>query len=269
MSYLTLSITSALFLLLYWPLFPSLVSEWVNFPDYSHGVLILPLSLYFLWRKRGEIKNTAVTPCAAGVFIIIAGLMLYILGKLGFQLFLQYCSMLLVLFGLVYAQLGKQLAAKAAFPIAYLIFMIPLPQIVYSAIAFPLRMLSTKLTYLLLKLVGIKAMAQGNIIGLTTCKLDVATPCSGLRSMIVFTAGSVAIGYLYQKKLSSRVILVAAGLALAVFMNTLRLFVTAFIAELYKLPKIPMRVHDQAGIVAVVAGFGVLFWLSDLLAKKR
>ena len=269
MGYLTLSITSILFMLLYWPLFPSLVKEWINFPDYSHGFLILPVSIYFLWRKREELKNAAIAPSAAGIVIILAGLALHILGKLGFQLFLQYCSMLVVLFGLVYAQGGPAIARQAAFPIAYLIFMIPLPQIVYTTVTFHLSLLSTKLSYLVLKLAGVPAAIEGNIIGLPTCRLVVATPCSGLRSIIVFTAASVAIGYLYQKSLKNRAILFASGLALAVLMNTIRLFVTAYIAYIFKLPEVPMTVHDRTGIAVVIAGFGILYWLSDQLAKKR
>lgn len=269
MNYIILSVTSLIFIFLFWPLFPQLVRDWLANPDYSHGFLILPLSLYFLWRKRKELIDTPVVPSVFGIFIILAGLILYIFGKMGFQLFLQYISMLVVLFGLVYAQAGRPMAKAAAFPIAYLIFMFPLPQLVYTTVTFHLSILSTKASYLALRLFGINAMREGNIIDLPTCRLVVATPCSGLRSLIVFMAASLAIGFVFQKGIRERVILFIISIPLAVFINTLRLFVTAFIINMLRLTDVPIGIHDRAGDAAAIAGFLILFWLSDFMAKKK
>jgi len=262
-------ITTILFILLYLAVFPRLFREWFETDDYSHGFLIPLISIYFLWRKRAELKNTPVSGSAGGIFFIAAGLILYILAKTGSQFFLQACSMLIVLFGLVYAQAGPSIAKKTAFSIAYLIFMIPLPQLVYTTITFHLGLFSTKLTYFLIRALGISAAREGNIIDLPTCRLIVATPCSGLRSLIVFMAASLAIGYIFQKSIAKRALLFGIGIALAVLMNTLRLTVTAFIANMLKLKAIPPVVHDRTGIAVVILGFILLFLINDFLAKRK
>ena len=264
-----LIIAVILFAALFFPLLPSLVKDWIETPDYSHGFLIPLLSIYFLWRKRDELKSTEIIPSGKGVFIILAGLILFVLARIGFQLFLQDLSMLIVLFGLIYAQAGKEMAKKVAFPIAYLIFMIPLPSLILTTITFHLGLLSTKLAYFSIKVLGISATRAGNIINLETCSLVVAAPCSGLRSLIVFMAASLAIGYLFQKTIKNRIMLFFIAIILAVLMNTIRLAVTAIFADTLKLKAIPMTIHDRTGIVVVILGFIILYWISDLLAKKK
>jgi len=264
-----LIITVVLFLVLYLPLFPQLIKEWLSNPDYSHGFFIPLLSLYFLWRKKDELKNTAISPSGAGLLMVFSGLILYALALFGYQFFFQCVSMLIVLFGLVYAHGGKELAKKTAFSVFYLIFMIPPPQLIYTTVTFHLGLLATRLAFFLIKLFGVGATRQGNIINLPTCTLVVAAPCSGVRSLLTFMAASLAIGYIFQKDIKKRAILFVSSIALAVVMNTLRLFATGYIAHLQRLPEIPQNIHDTAGIVSIIVGFILLFLINDFLTKKK
>ena len=268
MGYLQFIINIVLFTLLYFPLFPQLLKEWMTVEDYSHGFFIPLLSIYFLWRNRESLKNTAVSPSPLGILIILAGVLLYILASMGYQFSLQCFSMLIVLFGMVYTQTGKKMAKKTAFSISYLIFMIPPPQIVYTTVTFHLRLFSTHLAFFFIKLLGINATREGNIIDLPTCKLIVATPCSGLRSLIVFTAISLALGYIFQKSIKNRVLLFISAIILAVLMNMIRLVATAYIAYMRNLEEISLSVHDTTGIIVLVVGFAILFGINELLAKR-
>jgi exosortase len=269
MRYAKLAITLILFMLLYLPVFGPLVKEWIDVEDYSHGFLIPLISLYFLWHKKDELKKVPVMPSATGVVFILAGLALYLAARVGYQFFLQCLSMLVVLFGIVYAYAGSRMAKKAAFPIAYLILMIPLPQLVYTTITFHLRLLSTKMAYFIIGLLGISASRDGNIINLSTCSLVVANPCSGLRGLIVFTAASLALGYIFQETVKKRVILFVSAIALAVFLNTVRLVITAFLADFLELDAVSALIHDTTGMVMMIVGLVLLFGLNDLLKKAR
>ncbi len=268
MGYVQLATNIVLFTLLYLPLFPELVTEWMTVEDYSHGFFIPILSIYFLWRNRESLKNTRISPSASGVLFILSGVILYISARMGYQFFLQCFSMLIVLFGLVYAQAGREMAKKTAFSISYLVFMIPLPQLVYTTITFHLRLFSTRLAFFFIKLFGISAMREGNIINLPSCKLVVATPCSGLRSLIVFMAISLALGYIFQKNIKNRVLLFISSIILAVLMNTVRLVSTAYIAYMRNLQEILPSIHDTTGIVVLIIGFLILFTINDLLSRK-
>jgi len=269
MGYIKLIITLILFAFLYLPIVPPLVREWISVDDYSHGFLIPFISLYFLWHKRDDLKNTPVSPSWAGIVFIVAGLALYFAARIGYQFFLQCLSAFIVLFGIIYVNAGRQMAKKVSFAIAYLVFMIPLPQLVYNTVTFHMRLLSTKLAYAVIKLLGATATRDGNIINLPTCSLVVANPCSGLRGLIVLMAASLAIGYIFQTDIRKRIILFISALLISILMNTARLVATAVAVDMLEAFDVPASVHNATGIIAVMIGLAILFWISEMLRKVR
>ena len=146
-------------------------------------------------------------------------------------------------------------------------FMIPMPQLVYTSLTFHLRLLSTKLSFFVIKLLGISATREGNIINLPTTVLIVANPCSGLRSLITFIVGSLTIGYIFQKSIWKRAVLLCFSVLLAVLMNVARLVTLAVVADINKMDHISEGVHDTAGLLLLVVGLGILFMFNDFLSK--
>jgi exosortase len=270
MRYANPAITSILFILLFFPLFPSLAREWMTgqSQNYSHGFMIPLLSLYFLWHDRDELSKTAASPSMAGILIMLAGLVFYVFARAGYQLFFQCLSMLVVLFGVVYAQAGSRIASKTAFAISYLVLMIPIPTIVFSTIAFHLRMFTAKPVYLILRLMGMNANLRGNIIDMPTCSITIASECSGFRGFTVFAAASLAIGYLLHKSIRSRVILFVSAMALALVMNVVRIVSIAVITDMLELDRVLLVVDRMAGYVVLMIGVILLFGISDLLKEK-
>ena len=268
MKYLQLLINLSLFTLLYFPLFPKILNLWKNNPDYSHGPLIPIISLYFLWRKKDEFKNTKSSTSIIGLAILIVGVIIAS-RSMGLMLAIPSFSMLLVIFGLVYAQLGWEIAKKTLFPIFYLIFALPFSTTIYLMIAIRLRLFATIAAFSLVKLFGITAVREGNIVHLSTCSLFVANPCSGIRSLVTFMAASLAIGYIFHKSIKKRIILFFVGIILAFLINMLRLAATAIIANFLKLPEVPLSLHDTAGIISIVIGLFLLFVINSFLTKEK
>jgi len=262
------SVNIILFGLLYFPIFPQLFYEWKDNPDYSHGFIIPIISLYFIWRKRNDFKGTAISPSITGLFVIFLGLLIYSMAKLSGVSSFQYFSMLFVISGLVYAQAGKNMLKKTFFPIFYLIFMFPIPSLLYTTITFRLRLFATYISYTIIRLFGINAAREGNIINLPHCQLIVATPCSGIRSLITFMAASLAIGYIFQENNIKRALLFGFSILLAILMNIIRLVLTAVISHALKVTEVPPSVHDAAGYAVLVIGFLILFVVNDYLKKK-
>ena len=119
------TIIIAFLLVLYIPVFIWLVRAWLANPYYGHGFLILPVSAFIIWWKRKElVKGEPVSP---GIALLVLGLALYIWGFLWRIRPLCAFSLLPVLFGLTLYFRGKNCARTLAFPICFLVFMIPLP----------------------------------------------------------------------------------------------------------------------------------------------
>src|SRR4030067_1323359 len=177
-------IISLVLLGIYLPVFTELVSDWEKDPNYSHGFFVPLVSLCLLWKKRKELSQIQTKISPLGLGLIAGGLFLLLVGTAGAEYFTARLSFVLLLFGLVWYFGGSQIAKKASVPIWYLVLAIPVPYVIYYAVAFPLQIWATKITGLLLHLIGIPSLRQGNIIHLPGYSLEVVEACSGLRSLV-------------------------------------------------------------------------------------
>ena len=102
MKHVQLIITAIFFIILYFPLYAPLARDWMaQTQNYSHGFLIPFISLFFLWNKKEELKKVPISPSGTGILIILAGLLLYLVAKAGYQFFFQCLSMVVVIFGII------------------------------------------------------------------------------------------------------------------------------------------------------------------------
>ena len=130
---------------LYAPVLRGLVSDWTHDSNYSHGFLIIPAAIWMVWRDRAALQGSTGTPGGLGLPIVLLGLAVLFAGTLGAELFLTRSSLLIVLAGIVLFLFGGQVTRRLAFPISFLLLMIPLPAIVFNQIAFPLQILASRL----------------------------------------------------------------------------------------------------------------------------
>ena len=101
-------VTCASFVLLYAPIFAKLVHDWATDDNYSHGFLIVPLALYFVWERRKRLAVTAPEPSLVGLGVIAAGLGMLLAGLLGAELFLTRLSIVVVTTGTVLFLFGRR-----------------------------------------------------------------------------------------------------------------------------------------------------------------
>ena len=132
------------FLALYWRVLHKLVIDWASDGNYSHGFFIVPLAAFFVWERRKALAATPIRPSWIGFFVMVASLGVLLAGLLGAELFLSRISILGLLAGAVLFVLGWGYLGKLAFPLAFLLLMIPLPAIIFNQIAFPLQLLASQ-----------------------------------------------------------------------------------------------------------------------------
>ncbi|MGO9841400.1 MAG: exosortase/archaeosortase family protein [Candidatus Acidiferrales bacterium] len=193
------------------------------------------------------------------------------LGVLGAENFVARASLLFLLAGLAIQFRGWKFFRALLFPWAALFLMIPLPAIIFNQIAMPLQFVASRLGASLLSVTGITVFRQGNVISLPTMTLDVVEACSGLRSLLSMVTVSVFYGYIFEKGIVRRLLLIACAVPIAVFANFTGLignFLNANWAEGFY--------HTSSGVLvflfcflALVALRRLFDWCSDAIRQRK
>ncbi len=253
--------------LLYGRTIISMINHWSMDENYSHGFLIPFITAYMLWERKDNMKSVVTTPSNYGLFLIFAGLGLFLVGTISSELFTMRFSMLLVLAGVLLFVFGIGFFKAILFPFCYLILMIPIPYIIYDAIAFPLKVFVSKYSVDFLGFVGILALREGNIIHLADITLEVADACSGVRSILSLLALSMALAYFTQKGLLKRTVLVVLAVPIAILVNAIRVIGTGVLANQYGAKVAEGFFHEFAGIVIFGSAIVLLIFSTIILGK--
>lgn len=261
-----------LFIGLYLQVIISLVGDWWSDSNYSHGFLVPLVSAYLFWKKKDKLKSLERKKSYFGFLILLLGLGIYIVGTAGAEYFSARFSLVIVLFGLVYYLNGKEWAKELLFPIAFLTFMVPIPNVIYYAIAFPMQLLSSKLTQSVLHFIGLPSIRQGNIILLPNYSMEVAEACSGLRSLVsllalgaFFAHTTFPIEQNTGKSNLKRGILFLSVFPIAIGANIFRILITALGAYMIS-PKLAEDfLHKLSGLIVFLISVFSLFIVSQIM----
>ncbi len=253
---------------LYYDTFFRLLGDWWKDPNHSHGVLIPPVALYFAWQKRGRLRSLPVEPRgAAGLALVLVGLAVYFVGRLGAEFFLTRFSFIPLVGGLILYFRGREHLKTLAFPLCFLALAIPIPLLVFNTISLPLQALASHWSSELLQLCSIPVLREGNVIYMANASLGVAEACSGLRSLVSLVALSVILAYLRWSGWRQRVLLVALSAPLALLLNILRITGTGLIANHWDVEYAMGFFHAFSGWIVFVLAFTILLGASALIQR--
>lgn len=217
---------------LYWPVLTKLAQDWSADPNYSHGLIVAPLAVYFAYGRREALWSTPSRPgTVLGALLIGTGLLTLLAGLRGAELFLQRVSMIPVLAGIIVLVLGTRHLRLLLFPLAFLLLMIPLPAILFNQITFPLQLVASRFGESILGAAGIPALREGNLILLPYTTLEVVEACSGIRSLVSLLTVAVAFTYVQGMRPAAAALVVLSTVPLAIAMNGFRVAVTGIAAH--------------------------------------
>ena len=250
---------------LYHSIFYNLFVQWIHDPNFQHGMFVPAFSFYVLWQNRNLLKNVEPAPSWSGLPVILLALFMLALGILGVELFTSRLSFVILLAGFVLLFRGWPFFRAVLFPWAFLILMIPLPNIILQKFTFPLQMLASKLSTLMLQVVGVPVLREGNVIVLAAMPLEVAEACSGIRSLFSLVTLAIIYGYLMEKRIWVRVVLACAAVPIAVVANSFRIFGTGLLVQYWDPNKAEGFFHTFQGWLIFVVSLVLLFGVHSLI----
>jgi EpsI family protein len=218
-----LGIVFALFVFAYFNAISLLIKTWLSRNDYSHGFLIPFISLYLIYVDRQKLKHLSLKPnLFGGLLLLSTGSLILIMGNVGAVVRLQQYAILLTIPGLVLVLLGTGYLRALALPITYLIFMVPILDVVISRIRFPFQFFSAKIASMFLNLLNIPVFREAQYLRLPNIALEVADVCSGINYLVSITALGVPIAVLTRWSWWRKILLVLFALMIGILVNPLR-----------------------------------------------
>lgn len=256
------------FLLLYRAVIVELVKDWYKSGDNAHGFFVPVVAAYLVWRKH---KVLAILPCKpnlAGLGAVMGSLVLLFLGSLGAESFLTRVSLVATITGLVLYFRGWESLRALAFPLGFLLLMIPLPGILYYQIVFPLQLVASRVAIFgLEKLDLFPVIREGNLLMLPRYTLEVVEACSGVRSLMSLLTLAVGYGYLAECSYLVRTVSVLLVVPLAVLSNAIRVLLQAVIVRYRGLDIAEGTWHQLTGLLTFILAAFLLLLATQTLAK--
>lgn len=247
-----------------------LISDWYHDGNYSHGFLIIPISIYLFYRQSKQFTFPA-KPAKAGLALLVVGCVGLIFGIAATEYFTTRFSLVLIVTSVAWYYLGASNFRKTWFAFFFLLFMIPIPAIIYYSATAPMQLFASKVTHALLQVVGVPALRQGNIIILPDYRLEVAEACSGLRSLVTLMALTSLYGYLRLPGKVVPVILFLATFPIAIATNIFRVVTTGLGAYTISTSLAESFLHEISGAMVFISALILVIILGAILqwAKNR
>jgi exosortase B len=238
------------FAALYLPSYFGLYQKvWTN-SDEMHGPIVLAVAIWGIWKIRQSLLDAMRQGTSLGWLVLLAGLGAYFVGRTLDILVLEVGSQLLVLIACLLLFGGWKAVRIAAFPLAFLFFLVPLPGNFIDSMTGTLKQVVSNVAENLLYWTGYPVARSGVMLSIGPYQLLVADACSGLKSMFSLSALGLLYVYLMQYKDWTRnTFLMLCLLPIAFVANVIRVMILILVTFHFGDSAGQGFVHDAAGIV--------------------
>jgi exosortase A len=246
-------------LALYFGTVRSIVSIWNSSETFAHGYVILPISLWLIWRRRGNFSLYPARPYAPALLLLAvlgAGWLAAQLGEV--QVVSQY--MFVAMFPVAaLALLGPRLAGSLAFPLLFLLFAVPFGEIFVA----PLIQFTADFTVAAVRATGIPVLRSGTRFELPTGNWSVVEACSGVRYLISSITLGCLYAYLTYRSMVRRTLFIGLAVVVPIIANGLRAYMIVMIGHLSGMALATGVDHLIYGWLFFGLVMFVMFWIGS------
>jgi exosortase len=242
----------------------------------SHILLIPLISIYLLYFERKRISKSLRTGAVHRASLILAGALVFLLFILE-RFFAEQASYLpAAIFLLVVAWIGAftlfygiSALRAAAFPLLFLLLMVPIPENILARTIYLLQSGSTDIAYFLFRAVGVPVFRQGFYLTLPGVIIEVAKECSGIRSSVALFITCLLAAHLFLRTPWKQLLFVLLAFPLALIKNGIRI-VTLTLLSIYVDPSfLTGNLHHKGGFVFFLLALAILAPVLLFLEKSE
>lgn len=289
---------AAALVFLYFSVLVKLGRDWWSDENYSHGLLIPFIIGFIVWQERKHFTEQKTNSTWLPLGLVGFGVFGLWAGTAGAELFVQRISLVVMLAGVAIYFFGFRILRRVAVPLLLLALAIPIPQIIFNRIAFPLQLFASKCAVSAMQFFEIPVLRQGNIIELMPLgakepkRLAVVEACSGIRSLMTLVTLAVVYAYFTRPKVAQTsvcddatksqtkvyatfgfwraLMLTASAVPIAILTNAARVSGTGVLAHYYGTKVADGFFHSFSGWVIYLVAAALLFatgWAVDRVGR--
>ncbi len=245
--------------------------------EYSSHILLIPfISIFFLYIYKDKIFHKTRRCVAAGVPMIISGTAFFLIAKrlwsssTGNNLVSAIAlSLIIVWAGIFVLCYGYSAAREAAFPLLFLILMIPIPDVLLTRIIYALQVGSTEISFLLFKLTGTPVFRHGFFLAVPGYTIEVAQECSSIRSSVALFITCLIAAQMFLRNHLSRAVFVVLSIPLSIVKNGIRITTLTLLSIHVDPGFLTGRLHKEGGFVFFFAALALLWPVLIVLQKSE
>ncbi len=243
----------------YWPTATDIAAIWWRSETFAHGLVVLPICAWLVWRKRGQLAGLSPQPIPwLALPVAVAGFG-WMLGQMVSVNALAHVALVKIIVLSSIAVLGWRLARILAFPLLFLYFGAPIGEFLM-----PMLMDHTAdFTVFALRLSGVPVYQEGLHFVVPNGRWSVVEACSGIRYLIASLMVGSLYAYLSYRSLTRRLVFVGVAIAVPIVANWLRAYLIVMLGYL-------SDNEIAAGVDHLIYGwlfFGVvilaMFWIGN------
>lgn len=221
-----------IYLLLYSALFyetlGSMISIWIRSETFTHAFLILPISIWLVWEKRDHLQYERPKPSWLGMMALTGCGFIWLFGYLVDALVVQQFAWVAGFICSVWAILGNRVAWAIAFPLAFLVFLIPFGEDLVPA----MMEFTADFTVAMVRFSGIPVYREGLFFTLPSGNWSVVEACSGIRYLIASLTLGCLYSYLTYSSLKKRLIFILISIIVPIIANGFRAYIIVMLGHL-------------------------------------
>lgn len=252
----------------YWEVFVTLKRQWASNDAYSHGFLIPLMSAWLAWTRAEPLRTAVVSPAPGlGFALLVPALTMLAVGRLTDVAGLQAISFPVALAASLTLVFGSQVVKILAFPIGFLLFMLPVWDVFTDRLHPPFQLFAATLAGGLLPLANVPVHRDGILLHLPSSTFEVARACSGINYLIAVAAISTALSWILFTDRARRFALIGFSLGIAILANGVRVALIGILAHYGISEDVHGPGHVLQGVFVAFAGYAAVLAGAALLAR--
>jgi exosortase A len=225
---IALAVAAAAILLIFARDAADIATIWWTSSTFNHCALIPPVIAWLVWQRLPELRQLTPAAWAPGLLLVAAGAGGWLLGEAGGVALVRHFGLAFMLQGAIIATLGKAVSRGLAFPIFFLLFLVPAGEELVP----PMQTVTAEMCMFLLALVGVPAHIEGIFITTPTGYFEVAEACSGVKFLVAMAAYGALVANVCFRSWPRRIAFMVAAIGIPILANGIRAWGTIYIAHI-------------------------------------